>query len=348
MDDQNDQAPDSHRSGWRAPTISEIARRAGLSTATVDRVLNNRSGVREKTRVKVQAATSQLLRQSNTSEFRKLRIGLVVESGESFNRTLEAGVRQFNAANQDVEILGKYFISTALESAFVVNQISKMAENTDCLILVSRENAEINRAVKDVVRQEKPIICLTSDLPRSGRASYVGNDQTAAGETAGFLIGRSVRQQSGRVLFVLSVAFRCQQEREQGFRNVLRTEFPDLVIDERISAAEDFATAHDELSRYVSENGPPAAIYNVSGANMGIASALVKHGLERQVLFVGHELNENSRGLMEKGIMDFAIGHNVGHEIRLCVAEARRLLASGGSMNRYTEIQVFTPYNCTT
>ena len=42
------------------PTVHDIAREAGVSLATVDRVLNARPGVREKTIAKVRAAVERL------------------------------------------------------------------------------------------------------------------------------------------------------------------------------------------------------------------------------------------------------------------------------------------------
>ena len=48
------------RGNWRSPTITEIARASGCSTATVDRVLNERPGVREVTRKRVLDAFSSL------------------------------------------------------------------------------------------------------------------------------------------------------------------------------------------------------------------------------------------------------------------------------------------------
>ena len=42
------------------PTVHDIARRAGVSLATVDRVLNARPGVRAKTVARVQAAVASL------------------------------------------------------------------------------------------------------------------------------------------------------------------------------------------------------------------------------------------------------------------------------------------------
>ncbi len=122
----------------------------------------------------------------------------------------------------------------------------------DGILLVAREHTEINRAVRRVTQAGKPVICMTTDLPNSGRTAYVGEDQTAAGATAAFLLGNSVRDKNGRILFVLSLPFRCQQEREQGFRRVLRAEFPNLIVDETVSSHEDASRTYDEIQKHLS------------------------------------------------------------------------------------------------
>ena len=45
---------------WRGPTIAEIAKESHVGTATVDRVVNGRSNVRESTRQKVISALERL------------------------------------------------------------------------------------------------------------------------------------------------------------------------------------------------------------------------------------------------------------------------------------------------
>ncbi len=48
------------RRGSSAPTISDVARAAGVSLMTVSRVINNEANVRPATREKVEAAIAQL------------------------------------------------------------------------------------------------------------------------------------------------------------------------------------------------------------------------------------------------------------------------------------------------
>src|SRR3954470_6703207 len=90
---------------WRGPTIPEIARASGVGTATVDRVLNGRGGVREATRSKVLAAVDALNgggRPEPLATPARPRIAFLTESGPSFNRTLQEAVEAYGAGREDV------------------------------------------------------------------------------------------------------------------------------------------------------------------------------------------------------------------------------------------------------
>lgn len=43
-------------------------------------------------------------------------------------------------------------------------------------------------------------------------------------------------------------------------------------------------------------------------------------GIEREVVFVGHELNANSRLLLRSGVMDYLIGRDQEQEVMLVLA----------------------------
>jgi len=164
---------------------------------------------------------------------------------------------------------------------------------------------------------------------------------------AGWFCGRLIpRNQVGRVLFVCSVPFRCQLDREQGFRQILRTEFPMLSIEEKVGSDESVEMTYEAIRRHIANSGPPAAIYNVSGANLGIGRALEDEGLAGKTVFVGHELNSNSRMLLEKGVMDMTIGHDFDREISLAVDCIRMAQKRVQPVSQITPSLLYTRYNC--
>ena len=274
-----------------------------------------------------------------------LRLHLLTDSGRSFNEAAEAAAQKFCAANPAVEITTDLNVSYTVDPADFAGRIE--ATKADGLILVAREHPAINDAVCLTTAKGVPVICLTTDLPSSGRTAYVGSDQYASGATAGWLCGRMLPKGiAGRVLFVYSVPFRCHQDREQGFRHVLRSEFPGLEIDEKVSSDESVDVIYEAVRRSIAKNGPPAAIYNVSGANFGVGRALEDEGISDTTLFFGHEFNKNSRGLLERGIMDVTIGHDFDREIAMAVECIKMARQGVQPVNRITQSQVFTRFNC--
>ena len=76
------------------------------------------------------------------------------------------------------------------------------------------------------------------------------NGQQVAGSVAAQLIGNALPCVQQNLLLVVSVAFRCQQEREMGFRRVLRSKFPHLRIVERVFSDEIPETTYEQLSSF--------------------------------------------------------------------------------------------------
>jgi LacI family transcriptional regulator len=330
----------------RGPSIAEIADGAGLGTATVDRVLNGRANVRDATRAKVLNALERLKVQDNVSQSQR-RIAFLSESGVSFNSTLEAAVAAHSSAHANATCSFVGIPSSRVEPIKFANLIERTAEACDGLVIVAREDLIINRAIRSVMARKVPVVSLMTDLPSSGRLAYVGSDQTSAGSTAAYLMGQTLGARGGKILLVYSAPYRAQEERELGFRRVLRSEFNHLEIDDRVNSSDDSEHAFRNVMNYIERHGIPAGIYNTVGGNLGIGRALVEHGLVGSVIFIGHELNRNSRQLLETGIMNFAIGHDVQTE----VDTAANLLVAVLDKKEtpvipFTPVQIYTKYNC--
>jgi LacI family transcriptional regulator len=160
-------------------------------------------------------------------------------------------------------------------------------------------------------------------------------------------MGQMVGGRSGKILLICSAPYRCQEERELGFRRVLRSEFPKLEVDERVNSRDDSEFVHRNVIKYVEDHDAPAGIYNVAGGNFGIGRALTDLDLQGKVIFIGHELNANSRMLMETGIMHVAIGHDVDFEVAQAIEFLKAQLDNRPvAAPPYTRVRVYTKYNC--
>jgi LacI family transcriptional regulator len=154
-------------------------------------------------------------------------------------------------------------------------------------------------------------VTLVSDLDPSARDVFIGIDNRMAGQTAALLIGRLIGGRPCKVgVIVGDYAFRCHEDREIGFRAYLRTAFPEVVLadvargedspQQTRRATLDLFAVHPEI----------AAVYNVAGGNLGLASALEELGHANDVIVITHEANRITIPLVKNGTMDFVIAQD--------------------------------------
>lgn len=334
----------NYAKNWKGPTVQEIAKLSGLGVATVDRVLNGRPGVRQKTRDRVQATLKKL--QHNATAERILQISLVCDSGGTFNSALADAAIHTNRTLPGVSLLDTYSETNKFDAQAIANRIIEDAKRCDGLILVAREHPAINYAVRAIRKKGVPVVCLSTDLPSSRRNTYIGNDQYAAGSVAAKLIGQALPTSKQSILFAMSVPFRCQQEREMGFRRVLRSSYPHLHIEEKVICDDVPATTFEQLNSFFKTNGIPPAIYNVAGANRGVAKALAASSDAKKTIFVGHELTPNSQQLLLSGTMDYVISHDFYTEVQSAVQWIKSYHQGIEADAPSTPILLHTRYNC--
>ena len=333
---------------WKGPTIVEIAAESGVGTATVDRVVNNRGNVRAVTRQKVMEAIGRLGKSTADVTTPKPRIiRFFCDSGVSFSRSLQAAVDDYCNTRSDVQCPFHTVPTSKVDTIKFAQLIEQSAENSDGMVIVSRENLTVNRVLRTLAARKIPLVCITTDLPNSGRTAYIGNDQVSAGAAAAYLMGQAAGDKVGNILMVYSAPYRGQEERELGFRRVLRAEFPHLDIDDRVNSADESDNSYRHVMRHIEEHGPPIGIYNVAAGNIGIGRALSESGLAGKVIFIGHELNSNSRQLLETGVMNFVIGHDVDREVAQSIEYILAILDKRPPPPLSpTKIRIITKFNC--
>lgn len=312
------------------PTIHDVAAVAGLSLATVDRVLNNRGGVAQKSIQKVAkavAATGYVrdIAAANLSRGRHYRFAFVLpDSATSFVSMLHAALDTEKGRLRIEKTVLTILTTKAFDTASQVAVLRGLsAENVDGVALLGTETPDVQAQIARLTNEGVGVVTLVSDMPLSQRKTYIGPDNIAAGRTAATFMGRFIRTASGTVLVIPgSLSARDHIERIMGFRMVMTERFGDLTV---LPAAEGFDNA-ETVKQIVSKalaQGPLAGIYAVGAGNRGLLDAL-QQVHERPVTIV-HELTGISRTALRSGEIDLVIDQNPHAEVRTAISIMRDL-----------------------
>lgn len=323
----------------RRVTVAEIMRETGLSRATVDRVLNGRAKVHDRTRAVVDETMARL-RSGGEVAPKPLVADLVLRVGRGMMGQMRAAWTKSGAG-------GTFHDLHMADEAAVLRCIEGACKDLSRPLIVTAKNSD--RLVAELANARakgKRIIALVSDLPPDARDGFVGLDDRAAGQTAAFLIGRMLGDRPTTVGVVLgNIAFRCHEDREIGFRTGLRANFPKVVISGEAQGEDSADLTRTAVSRMLAENPALGAIYNVGGGNAGMVDALRAAGRAADMLVVGHEVNPVTLPLLRSGAVDFAIAGTaadlLGAALRLAVDTA----AGVGKEIQYLDFGVYTRFN---
>jgi LacI family transcriptional regulator len=314
-------------------TLQDVAREAGVSLATVDRVINRRPGVSSRSVNLVEQTLQKLGYHPDPLAARLARRSVqrfcfVLPSGNNtFMRMLAEQVeltRHWLAGQRSVAdvVLADVFDPEAL-----VRALDGIDDSYEGVAVVALDHPKVRQAIDDLESRGVTVVTLVSDVPGSRRAHFVGIDNSAAGRTAATLLGRFAGGRSGPVAMLAgSLSLRDHAERIYGFQQVLASEYPRLHLLPVQEGRDDQARCRSLVAGLLAEHPDLIGIYNAGAGNRGVAEALEAGHRAGSVLFIGHELTPHSRRFLMRGTMDAVINQDAGHEAR---SAARVLMALG-------------------
>jgi LacI family transcriptional regulator len=304
--------------------VNDIAREAGVSLATVDRVLNARPGVREKTILAVNDAIRSLgyirnVAAANLARQRIYRFLFVLPDVQSqFVTALRAAIEQ--AAHGPLADSCEVMIVTAPlrdPHALVMAVDEFRATPLDGCAIMAHETPDVRDLIIRLRDEGTAVVSLITDQPQAPRDHFVGIDNEAAGRTAGVLLGRFVGQKPGKVAVVVgSMQARDMVERRLGFDRVMAERFAHLQVLPSIEGHDDRDLTVRIVRASLASHDGVVAVYVAGAGTRGVTEALSDAGLSGQMVVVAHELTPHTRAALIDGSIDAVIAQDVGHLAR--------------------------------
>jgi len=300
-------------------TLIQIAKAAGVSISTVDRVLNDRGGVSSKSEELVVEWASKLNldRIAFRKHLRTLRIAVMMQPPENpFFRDLRGTFIDVNSGLEDLNIRCFLHYVSVADVAATSRKIGLIKRDYDAMIVVCPEVPSLTAELKKI-SHKMPIVTLVTDLPGCGRLAYVGSNNRQSGRAAGELMGRFLGPEGGNVLIVSGTRrYLGQEEREMGFRSVLKERFAIINIAGSLESEEDQMRAGRVVSDAMQAHPDIRGIYNMSSGNSAILKVTKAQALNHRIVLITHELTAERRRMLQEGDLDAVIDQNPVLEAR--------------------------------
>ncbi len=302
-------------------TIAALARHAGVSRATVDRVLNRRGtvSVASERAVLLSARTLGFGHRIEAMPTRLLRICVLMQAPiNPYYRLLADG---FAAANHDFAAarIASYAFHIDLDApASIARKLARVAAEYDALVVVVPARADIHDRLREVAGR-MPVIAIATGPDRDIPHRYVGPDNYRAGRLAGELMGRMVSSGKSVLLVGGLPSFTGHLQRRAGFRDVLAESYPRVSLAGTIESGDDGRAAVSAIVRALRDDPSIGGIYNITQGNLEIVDRAMSVRQGGRPMIVCHDLTPVTEQLLRQGRVDVVLDQDPALEARRAV-----------------------------
>jgi LacI family transcriptional regulator len=337
-------------------TITDIATAAGVSVATVDRVLNARLPVREETAKRVYDAAQKLgyhatslIRQRLAFDLPEVTLGFILQCKEQyFYQQLAVALR--TAVESAPMLRGKAIIDFVDEQTphNVVAALEAMAKRAGAIALTSLDHHSVTTCVQGLKARGTPVFSMLSDFAQGTRESYIGLNNRKVGRTAAWLIWKTALKPGKVAVFVGSHRWHGHELRETGFRSFFREFAPQFEIVDTLVNLETSQVTYEATLNLLERQPDMAGFYVAGGGMEGAISALrefeVSHGSGNARLpsVVINEETPDTVSALQDHVVTGVIATPIDQLCRSLVAMMANTLAKGAAE---TPGQIFLPFD---
>lgn len=309
------------------PTTKDLAREAGVSLATVDRVLNGRNGVRKETVDAVNTAIERLgfIRNqlaANLARGRTYRFEfLLPRNGDEFLATVIDRIAETQSAfhSEGMEIGWRQVLENdPHQISALISEIR--LEELDGVAIMAPESPQVRDATMRLKERGVQVVQFVTGQQDVRPYDFVGVDNYAAGATAGRLIGRFSGSTTGKVLVISETLNSLDSvERRLGFDAVLTRDFSQLSALPSLETHGDHDRTRTVIRNAYAHRTDIVAAYVLSSEARPALEAIAEFSDTAAQVIIVHERTRFTEMMLKAGTLDAVIAQNPGHLVRSAV-----------------------------
>lgn len=330
--------------------MAELAAAAGVSVATVDRVLNGRETVAATTRTAVieaalrigHPAAWRLTGAAADAALPEVRFGVVLhKQGQDFYKAFAETLQRTVAQVQGVR--GKLVLEFSASQApsEMAGLLRSMAGRCDVLAATAVNHPEVTAAVEELRGKGLRVFSLLSDFAQGARAGYLGLNNLKVGRTAGWITALSAKGPGKLLLFVGGHRWHGHELRETGFRAYLRETAPQFEVMETFVNLETRQLTYETTLAMLDRQPDLRGIYVAGGGMEGAIAALREARAPGEIALVVSALTADSRSGLAEGVITLVTDTPLEKLCRELFSRMARVAQDGEEQVDYG--QVFLP-----
>ncbi len=299
-------------------TITEIAKHAGVSIGTVDRVLHNRGYVKAETREKVEKACEELQYEPNrvaqglAVRKKKLKFLFMIPKTE-FNPFF-IPVRE--SAEKKAKSLEVYAASTDIieypdnseDEEQLLEELGKTICEYDGVCITGITSPVNDLIAAEQKRRDLPVVFYNSRLDDMEHLSYVGCDYLASGRLAAGLSAIAGGANANICFFTEYGSIKeSATERIRGFTNEMDSHYPDMKLLGKWSIALDREENRRAVKEMFEKYPETNVVYVINPRDYDICRLIAAEDEQHRIRIITNDLVAVQYEMFHKGMISATI-----------------------------------------
>lgn len=337
--------------------VKEIARRANVSIATVDRVIHNRTGVSEKTKKKINEIIIELDYQPNILASRLASKKIItlaillprVSEETDFWTAPFKGIQRAEAEIRKYGVhLTTYFFDLNNKESFQYQANAILATDVHGLLVAPTFIDEVTALVDSCQDKKVPYVFIDSNIPELHSLSYIGPHLFQSGYVAAKLLTYRLKE-SGKVL-VVNISTEIDNynylQIEDGFRGYFKDHLQNNEIIRVDIRDTDYPSVARHLTYVFHLNKEIEAVF-VTNSRVSSVASFLQNSNRANIPLVGYDFLKENIDYLKNDVIDFLICHKPEEQGYRGVMSLYQTLVLGATVEKihFMPIDIITKEN---